>query len=212
MKKTSEQEKPTSLYSDDITDRLLEIKTQEARKRFSRLLYLSAATTLGLLLSVSSIFVVFVDFIPNATDLQIPLSISLIGAMVAILALFFREKEHATRDLRREIYHLDDEKMRLIREWIAFERLSKAYIESELRQNNQPGLSETIECLFANDILGEIDRGILISALKSRNSIVHTGNSGLSSSEEILLQGRLSEINGKLFGLLSLISSDKRRL
>ncbi len=210
--KNGEQNKPNSLYSDDLTDRLLEIKAQEARRRVDRSLTLSAATAVGLSVSVFSSFYVFVEFIPDLNDQLLPLSASLIGALVAIFSIFFRAKEHARRDLSQEIYHLDDEKMRLIREWIAFERLSKVYVESELRQNAQQGLSETIEVLSASGIIGEIDKGILISALKSRNSIVHTGSSGLSPSEEILLQGRLSAINGKLFGLLSSIGSDKRRL
>lgn len=201
MKIAGEEEAPRSLYSDILVDKLIKRKEYEARYRSRRRVYLAASSAVALSVSASSVFIGILALAPNSSDILLPMVGSLAGLLVSIVIFFFLQRERERHELKREIYHLDDGKMRLIREWIAFERLSREFVEADMKPNTSRSLTEIIELISERGLIGEIDKGILTSALKSRNAIVHNGSSGLSASEEELLQSRLSVINEVLFDM-----------
>lgn len=192
-------EKLNTIYNDHLVDRMMLLREREARLKSQRRIYFSAVTAVALFISVFATFFTLINTLSIPFKELLPLSAAFIGFLVAILALFFRERERVRDDLKYEIYHLDFGKMRLVREWIAFESLSRKIISKSSRSNADLSLAKVIDLLSSEGIIGDIDKGILLACLKSRNGIVHTGESGLSASEEDLLQNRLSEINEALF-------------
>lgn len=192
-------DKPETLYSDFLADRLIEVREKEAHLRFHRRRILSLISSASSFAAISSLLLILFYLIPYSVEVLIGIMASLLGFLIAIITYVFRESDREKQALKYEVYHLDNSKIKLIREWIAFERLSKQLIESRIRPNSPQKLTETIDLIFEADLIGDIDRSILIAALKSRNKIVHIGESGLSQSEESLIQDRLSEINEVLF-------------
>jgi hypothetical protein len=202
--KSPEREKIDSLYSDRLSENFLKRREEAARQRSQRRIYLSALSAVALSVSASFSFIFLTDRLEVPIGDLLPMLAALASIFVAIVSIFFREREREKDNLKREIYHLDDERVRLVREWIAFESLSRQFVDREGRPNAPTSLIEIIQILSDRGVIGEIDTGILAASLKSRNQIVHTGESSLSRSEEALLQERLSEINERLFTKLAI--------
>jgi hypothetical protein len=195
-----------NIYSDDLAEALISQAEQKAKLRSRTRLMLSFMAALSAVIGVVSAGVVLssvVDITDSSPVFFAAFVLGIFGWTAAIFLKFLGDTAQEKTELVREMYHLDDEKIRLVREWIAFEGLSRQLILSDKRSNAQLNLTEIIQGLSDKGVVGEIDRGILLAALRSRNEIVHTGQSGLSRSEEGLLQERLSSINKILFGLLN---------
>lgn len=204
----SEQEKDPSesLYSDTLIERVLQRQAQGAKINARRRVLLSATSSVAMAASASAMFIVITD-VASLSGMDILITaVALLGLLIAIVLKFLGEKDREARDLAREIYHLDDERVKLIREWIAFESLSRRIAERNGPANMSKSLIDIIESLSEDKIIGELDTSILKVSIKSRNEIVHTGQSSLSRSEEALLQERLSDINKRLFVRLEDIS------
>lgn len=191
-----------TVYSDIIADRLSYVKAQEARTRARRRIQLSAMSAVALAASTLAVFSLVFETLSLTISNLAPLIMALLGVLVSIVTLFFRDRDRERQNLHREIYHIDTEKMQLIREWIAFESISRKIVSPSHGRNSPIRLSDIIDYLSSHGIIGELDRGILLASLRSRNEIVHTGESGLSPSEENLLLERLSDINRTLFNEL----------
>jgi hypothetical protein len=190
-----------TIFSDKIADRLLDRKRREALSRSRRRVYLTALSSASIIGAATLLAIYFLDrFSIHFQDFA-PVIAALAAIYVAVFSFFLREQDRERLDLQREIYHIDDENLKLLREWIAFESLARALFELDSRATNtqNTNVSSLLDYLSENRIIGSLDREIVRASLNTRNHIVHEGESSLSRSEEMLLQERLSRINEDLF-------------
>lgn len=190
-----------TIFSDKIADRILDRKRHEALQRSKRRVYLTAVTSMSLVGAATFGAISVLDIFSSQFQDLAPVIAALAAIYVAVISFFLRERDRERFDLQREIYHIDDENLRLLREWIAFESLSRALYELDGRATNSQNanVSSLLDYLSENQIIGRLDREIVRASLNTRNHIVHEGESSLSRSEEMLLQERLSRINEDLF-------------
>lgn len=181
------------LYSDRATERVLLRLQQEARHKLRARKMLSLVSLGSTLAAVFSAAFVAV----SALNIEYAPFIILVaaGILSSSIANFFKGQLEDEVDVELETRRRDDERFQLVREWNAFEKISRGGVAKQSRRNHDSSLSDLLAELSENGTIGKVDGDVIHEALKRRNLIVHSGTSGLARSEELLLQERLSEIN-----------------